>query len=121
MSPGMIGAMDDITSDLMTPADTFTERQLDGVFGQVESLADEMVGFLQSLVQIPTVNPPGEEYRAGAERIGEQLREFGYDVQYVSAEGLPEHTSRYPRVNVIGRAVGRTTRPLLHFNGHFDV
>jgi succinyl-diaminopimelate desuccinylase len=121
MSPGMIGAMDDITSDLMTPADTFTERQLDGVFGQVESLADEMVGFLRSLVQIPTVNPPGEEYRAGAERIGEQLREFGYDVQYISAEGLPEHTSRHPRVNVIGRAVGRTMRPLLHFNGHFDV
>jgi len=91
------------------------------VVRQVDAIADEMVAFLQWLTRIPTVNPPGEEYTAGAEFIGGKLREFGYDTQYVAAEGRAEHTAKHPRVNVIGRAPGRTSRPLLHFNGHFDV
>jgi succinyl-diaminopimelate desuccinylase len=93
----------------------------DAIFRQVENLADEMVAFLRGLIQIPTVNPPGEEYRAGAEFIGAKLRGFGYETQYVSAVGLPEHTAMHPRMNVIGHAAGETARPLLHFNGHFDV
>jgi succinyl-diaminopimelate desuccinylase len=105
----------------MTPAETFTERQTASVLRQVEDLADEMVAFLQSLIRIPTVNPPGEEYVAGAECIGTKLREFGYETEYVRAEGLPENTARHPRVNIIGRMAGHTSRPLLHFNGHFDV
>jgi succinyl-diaminopimelate desuccinylase len=52
---------------------------------------------------------------------GKKLTQFGYDVQYLEAEGRPEHTAQYPRVNVIGRMAGASTRPLLHFNGHFDV
>jgi succinyl-diaminopimelate desuccinylase len=88
---------------------------------RLESMANEMIAFAQSLVAIPTVNPPGENYRACAELIGERLAEFGYQVMYVAAEGLPEHTSRYPRVNVIGEMRGAQARPCLHFNGHFDV
>ncbi|MDQ6857937.1 MAG: acetylornithine deacetylase/succinyl-diaminopimelate desuccinylase family protein, partial [Chloroflexota bacterium] len=30
-------------------------------------------------------------------------------------------TDAFPRVNVLGRLEGRTARPTLHFNGHFDV
>jgi succinyl-diaminopimelate desuccinylase len=88
---------------------------------RLESMADEMIAFAQSLVAIPTVNPPGENYRDCAELIGEQLAEFGYEVAYVAAEGLPEHTGRYPRVNVIGEMRHAPARPRLHFNGHFDV
>jgi succinyl-diaminopimelate desuccinylase len=87
----------------------------------LEGMADEMVAFAQSLVAIPTVNPPGENYRACAELIGDRLAEFGYEVMYIAAEGLPEHSDRYPRVNVIGEIRGATARPCLHFNGHFDV
>ncbi len=86
---------------------------------RVESLTGEMVEFLRRLTAIPTVNPPGDNYVQCAECIGGVLREFGYDVRYVAAEGRPEHTARFPRVNVIG-SIG-TQRPLLHFNGHFDV
>jgi len=91
------------------------------VIERLESMADEMIAFAQSLVAIPTVNPPGENYRACAEFIGNQLAQFGYEVAFVSAEGLPEHTERYPRVNVIGEMRGAPARPCLHFNGHFDV
>ena len=68
----------------------------------VDALADEMAGFLQGLIAIPTVNPSGENYVACAEYIGAKLREFSYDVSYVKAEGRPEHTADHPRCNVIG-------------------
>jgi succinyl-diaminopimelate desuccinylase len=87
----------------------------------IEQIAEEMIAFLQELVRIPTVNPPGDEYSACAELIGRKLNEFGYDVQYVAAEGSPEHTLKHPRINVVGRLSGQVARPLLHFNGHFDV
>jgi succinyl-diaminopimelate desuccinylase len=105
----------------MTPATTVNARQATAVLRQVDEIAAEMVEFLQGLIRIPTVNPPGEEYAAGARFIGAQLDKFGYKTEYVAAEGLAEHTERYPRVNVIGHAAGQTARPLLHFNGHFDV
>lgn len=81
-----------------------------------------MVAFLQSIVRIPTVNPPGDCYVDCAERIGVQLREFGYEVRYIAAEGMQEHTQAHPRVNVLGAASQTTAAgPRLHFNGHIDV
>jgi succinyl-diaminopimelate desuccinylase len=87
----------------------------------VEELADEMVEFLQTLVRIPTVNPPGENYADCAAVVGDKLKEFGYEVEYVEAEGLAECTRQHPRVNVIARMEGRRPKPTLHFNGHIDV
>jgi succinyl-diaminopimelate desuccinylase len=98
-----------------------TARLETQVLDRVESMTAEMVEFLQDLVRIPTVNPPGEHYVECAERMGNQLRSFGYDVEYLAAEGRAEHTSQHPRVNVIGRMRGVVERPLLHFNGHIDV
>jgi succinyl-diaminopimelate desuccinylase len=91
------------------------------VVQRVERMSGEMVEFLRQLTAIPTVNPPGENYLGCAELVGARLREFGYETCYLAAEGRPEHTPRYPRVNVIGRMDGGAPRPLLHFNGHFDV
>lgn len=91
------------------------------VLERIDSLSGELVAFAQELIRIPTVNPPGEHYRDCAEVIGGRLQEFGYESRYVAAEGMPEHTDRYPRINVIGSMPGRGPRPLLHFNGHFDV
>lgn len=105
----------------MNPARAVMDKVEDAVLGQVDAIGGEMVAFLQGLTRIPTVNPPGEEYRAGAEYIGNQLQQFGYETQYVTADDRWEHTPQHPRVNVIGRMAGQTARPLLHFNGHFDV
>ncbi len=91
------------------------------VLDRVESMSGEMVDFLRRLVAIPTVNPPGDNYAACADWLGARLREFDYDVEFVPAEGRAEHTPQHPRVNVIGRLRGAPARPLLHFNGHFDV
>lgn len=98
-----------------------SRQQEAAVFHAVEAIADEMVDFLRGLTRIPTVNPPGEEYRAGAEFIGAKLKEFGYSCQFVAADGRPEHTPTHPRINVIGHMEGCEPGPRLHFNGHFDV
>ena len=87
----------------------------------VDGITDEIVEFAADLVRIPTVNPPGALYEVCAHTIGERLKSFGFSVNYVAAEGLPEHTPTHPRVNVIGSRVGSVSRPLLHLNGHFDV
>jgi len=91
------------------------------VVNRVDELAGEMVEFLRSLVRIPTINPPGANYADCASLIGEKLKEFDYEVRYVEAEGLPECSREFPRVNVIGRIDGQRARPTLHFNGHLDV
>lgn len=87
----------------------------------VDELAEEMVEFLRQLVRIPTVNPPGENYADCANLIGAKLKAFGYETEFVTAEGLPECSAQFPRVNVIGRMAGERANPTLHFNGHLDV
>lgn len=93
----------------------------EAICSNVHQIQDEMISFLQDLVRIPTVNPPGDLYREGAELIGDQLKKFGYEINYIAADGMKEHTHAHPRVNVFGRMTGTASRPSLHFNGHFDV
>ena len=100
---------------------TIDPQKESAVIAAVDDIASEMVDFLQGLTRIPTVNPPGEEYRSGAEFIGGKLKEFGYSCQFVTADGRPEHTTQHPRVNVLGHMPGVGAGPRLHFNGHFDV
>jgi succinyl-diaminopimelate desuccinylase len=90
------------------------------VLEQVERLADDMVAFTRALVRIPTVNPPGDCYAECAALIADKLQELGYRVETLGADGLPEHTSENPRMNVIGR-LGAKDALALHFNGHYDV
>jgi succinyl-diaminopimelate desuccinylase len=85
---------------------------MDALLRRIESMSGEMVDFLRDLTRIPTINPPGANYRDCAQRLGSQLERFGYDVEYVAADDCE-------RVNVIGRM--GAARPTLHFNGHIDV
>jgi len=93
----------------------------DRIVAAVEALADEVVDFTCDLVRVPTVNPPGEVYEECAHVIGDRLDRFGFDVDYVTAQGRPEHTRTHPRVNVIGTLAGARSNPRVHLNGHFDV
>lgn len=87
----------------------------------VDAIEDEVVELTRELVRIPSVNPPGENYREIAELLGNRLRGFGYEVSYHTASDRPEHTEKHPRVNVVGRLAGRQARPVVHLNGHLDV
>lgn len=96
-------------------------RREDRVLAEVEAARDEIVAFTAEMIRIPSVNPPGACYRDCAELIGRRLQATGLAVEYVEAEGRPEHTAEYPRVNVVGRGPAVPGRPRLHLNGHFDV
>lgn len=98
-------------------AETITAR----VLARVSSVVDEAVALVQDLVRIPTVNPPGEGYAAFADRIDEAYRGFGYETTRIVADDHPDHSPRFPRVNVWARRAGDAPGPCLHFNGHLDV
>jgi succinyl-diaminopimelate desuccinylase len=95
--------------------------RVDRVLAAVEASAQEIVEFTCALIRIPTVNPPGDAYAECARYLGAQLDQFGFEVDYVTAAGRPEHTTTHPRVNVVGTRQGRAPRPAVHLNGHMDV
>ena len=96
-------------------------RITDRVLSAVEASTDEIVDFTSALIRVPTVNPPGEAYPDCARVIGEKLAACGFEIDYVAADGRPEHTRAHPRVNVVGLRRGAHDRPAVHLNGHFDV
>ena len=95
-------------------------QPVERILVEVDRAADEIVQFTADLVRIPTVNPPGEEYEACARFLGEFLDRRGFEVEYIAADGRPEHTARHPRVNVVGARRGGEG-PVVHLNGHIDV
>ncbi|MEO6237490.1 MAG: acetylornithine deacetylase/succinyl-diaminopimelate desuccinylase family protein [Vicinamibacterales bacterium] len=94
---------------------------IDQLLTRVDALTAEAVAFASDLVRMPTVNPPGEGYEDCARFIGDTLGAQGFAVEYHPATGRPEHTRTHPRINVVGTRQGRSARPLVHLNGHFDV
>jgi succinyl-diaminopimelate desuccinylase len=94
---------------------------IDRIVAEVDRAADEIVRFTTDLVRIPTVNPPGEEYEACARFLGDQLERHKFRVEYIVADGFPEHSVRHPRVNVVGTKQGSASGPGMHLNGHIDV
>ena len=101
-------------------------EQIIAIERSAEAILDEAIAFLQGMIRIPTVNPPGDAYPACAQYIGAQLQNLGYAVEYLpltSAEvtELAPYGEGLPRTNVIGRLPAVQGSPVLHFNGHMDV
>jgi succinyl-diaminopimelate desuccinylase len=94
---------------------------LAALFARIEEQRDALVELTRELVQIPTVNPPGNAYEACARHLGERLRQAGFETTYVRAEGAIGDNDRYPRINLIARHEGRGPGACVHFNGHIDV
>ena len=93
---------------------------LEALFAQIDDQRDALVELTRELIQIPTVNPPGEAYGAcaAARRTPAPQRLRGL---YLRAEGAPGDSDRYPRLNVVARHEGRGPAPCVHFNSHIDV
>jgi succinyl-diaminopimelate desuccinylase len=96
-------------------------KHTEALFARIEARRDDLVALTQALIQIPTINPPGDAYAPCAELIGARLAKRGFDVRYLRAEGTPGDCDRYPRVNVIARREGSGPGPCVHFNSHIDV
>ena len=87
----------------------------------VEDRLDALVETASELIRIPSLNPPGAEYRAVCEVIARRLAPLGFEAAFLRAEGAPGDSDRFPRWNVVCRREGARPGPCVHFNGHVDV
>ncbi len=81
---------------------------------------------LEELVQIRSVNPPGEQYLECALLLAERLRDLGFEPRLVQVPahelqrlGLPAEVQRPSILAALGPDAVET--PTLHFHGHYDV
>ena len=82
---------------------------------------DDLIALTQDLIRIPTLNPPGAEYRLICEFLDRRLRTSGFETEFVRAIGTPGDCDAFPRWNLIARRAGRFPGPCVHFNSHIDV
>ncbi len=92
---------------------------MDRLRTEIEARRDRLVALTQSLIRMPTLNPPGALYREVCEYLGAWLEPQGFEIDYVRAVGAPGDSDRYPRWNLVARAGG--PGPCVHFNSHTDV
>ena len=97
------------------------EQELDKVFEIIEKSEDNLVRLCQDLIRFPTVNPPGNDYQACVEYIGNRLKSRGFTVEYIRAYGVPGDNADCPRYNVVARYETGRHGPCIHFNSHIDV
>jgi succinyl-diaminopimelate desuccinylase len=93
----------------------------------VDEYTSYAIEVLSEIIRIPTVNPPGLDYKRCADVLSKRLAEAGLDVEVIEIPEdyldkyypySPQHKG-YPRLLVYGRK-GRDGK-VLHFNGHYDV
>lgn len=93
----------------------------DRLFRRIEDKRDDLVALTRELVQIPTTNPPGNDYAACTDYLEKRLSARGFDCQQIRATGTPGDSDRFPRMNIVARKEGSRAGPCIHFNSHIDV
>ena len=92
---------------------------MDRLRTEIEARRDRLVALTQSLIRMPTLNPPGALYREICEFLAAWLEPQGFEIDFVRAIGAPGDSDRTPRWNLVARAGG--PGPCVHFNSHTDV
>ncbi|MEM9319319.1 MAG: acetylornithine deacetylase/succinyl-diaminopimelate desuccinylase family protein [Pseudomonadota bacterium] len=87
----------------------------------VEARQADLIALTQDLIRIPTLNPPGLNYREICDYLSERLSRAGYKVELVRAYGAPADSAAHPRWNLVARLEGSKTGDCVHFNSHHDV
>ncbi|ACL99916.1 acetylornithine deacetylase/succinyl-diaminopimelate desuccinylase family protein [Cereibacter sphaeroides] len=90
------------------------------LIAEVEARRADLVALTQDLVRIPTLNPPGRNYRALCDMLAARLAPQ-FEVELVRAHGAPGDSETYPRWNLITRRQGARDGDCVHFNSHHDV
>jgi len=88
---------------------------------EIEARRDDLVALCAGLIRIPTLNPPGLNYREICDVLAARLERAGFNVELIRAAGAPADSDRHPRWNLIARRVGAAPGDCVHFNSHHDV
>jgi succinyl-diaminopimelate desuccinylase len=86
------------------------------LLASVETSSERIVSYLQMMLKIPTVNPPGEAYDDFVNAAEDMLRSKGIKTRIVDGSG--GKGARKP--NLLAH-VGESRAPILILNGHYDV
>ena len=97
------------------------QDKINQVLGEIDSRRDDLISLTQELIRIPTLNPPGENYREICEFLSTRLQNSGFGIEMVRAKGTPGDSDKYPRWNVVARKEGAHRGQCVHFNSHIDV
>jgi len=82
---------------------------------------DDLIALTQDLIRIPTLNPPGRNYREVCDYLAARLAASGFTVELIRAQGALADSDRYPRWNLLARHTGARAGDCVHFNSHHDV
>ena len=93
----------------------------DQLIREIDARRDDLIALTQELLRIPTLNPPGENYREICDYLDRRLRAGGFETGFVRAFGSPGDSDKYPRWNVVARREGARSGECVHFNSHIDV
>jgi len=88
---------------------------------KIEDKKDSMIELTQDLIKIPTLNPPGENYREICEYLDTRLSRAGFATELIRAKDAPGDSDQYPRWNIVARREGQKDGECVHFNSHTDV
>lgn len=88
---------------------------------EVENRRDALIALTQALIRVPTLNPPGRNYREICELLAERLARQGFAIELLRATGTPGDCEDFPRWNLVARRAGPRPGQCVHFNGHHDV
>ena len=87
----------------------------------------ELLGRLQQLVGVSTVNPPGTNYDQISawlthelESLGLRTRRYAVPASLVK-KALPPEQHAFPRFNVLAKLATPGAKKTIHFNAHYDV
>ncbi|MDM8168518.1 acetylornithine deacetylase/succinyl-diaminopimelate desuccinylase family protein [Roseovarius sp.] len=93
----------------------------DRLKAEIAAREDDLVVLTQDLIRIPTLNPPGREYRTICDYLDRRLLRSGFHTELIRAEGALGDSDKYPRWNIVARREGRAPGQCVHFNSHIDV
>ncbi|PZQ98094.1 MAG: succinyl-diaminopimelate desuccinylase [Cereibacter sphaeroides] len=87
----------------------------------VDARRAELIRLTQDLVRIPTLNPPGLNYREICDHLAARLTMIGFACEFIRATGAPGDSDGHPCWNLIARYDGGAPGQCVHFNSHHDV
>ena len=98
-----------------------TDVSIEKLQRAIHARREDLIALTQDLVRIPTLNPPGDNYREICEYLDRRLQNSGFETELVRAFGAPGDSDKYPRWNIVARREGKYAGDCVHFNSHIDV
>ena len=93
----------------------------DKLNAEIEARRDDLVALTQDLICIPTLNPPGENYREICDSLDRRLLPAAFHTELIRAKGAIGDSDKHPRWNIVARSEGARAGECVHFNSHIDV